>query len=264
MGGSGNDTIEVTGRHNTINGNNGNDKIVVSGANNSIFGGNDDDNITAKGNYNKIYGGYGDDKIRTGEPSYGLEIFGSFGLDDISVSTNASTISGNEDRDLIRVTGHNNTVKGNEGLDRIIVNGYDNRIFGGSGDDTIIVTSDDERGSNATIVRGGPGNDIITYRNNSGGQIHTESGWDRIDLCASDSVRIVYDSLRQDGLFFGVDLIECFDGDLDNVIDLRALNLSPSLVFLFNSSPGEYTLNAGLFLTVHFTESQVSYDDILI
>lgn len=246
IGGSGADTITDTVGRNTIRGNGGNDTI--------LFGDSSEQNST-------IDGGDGNDSIKNEGIANDVSIVGGWGDDNIDVKITDSSIRAGANNDAIKVIGRDNFIYGGDGTDNINVNGSDNRIWGDDGNDFITVTNS---GGGADVsgarVYGGNGADTINYCDNNGGFIFGGSGRDSIYLCDTANASLVY--TRDDGRN-NLDLVYNFDGDVGNVVDLRALNLTARDIHL-NYISGVYTLSAGNWLTIFFFGSDVQGDNILI
>ena len=97
-----------------------------------------------------IDGGAGDDTIDAAPALFGAQLTGGTGVDVITAALFGSTVEGGDGNDLL-------TILRNDGDPNVVT--------GGEGDDTL----DGIGGQNATVLDGGPGNDLILVK-----------GWDNV------------------------------------------------------------------------------------
>ena len=166
-GGSGRDTITVTGIHGSqisIGGNAGHDSITYAGSADKSYvgGGKGNDTITLSGTFQGgIYGGLLDDQINAAAISATV-LNGDSGNDKITVSAvvfSGTFINGNAGNDTISVgsLAGDNTVAGGNNADVITVSAVGTgMVAGGKGHDDITVS-----GALTTTVYGGAGADTI-------------------------------------------------------------------------------------------------------
>ena len=164
-GGSGNDTIDLSGVHvdPVITLGDGNNVITGAASDTTITVGNGNNIITGTSGRLTIYAGSGNNTI-----------IGGTGADVIIVGTGDNTIWGGQGNDTIVAGGGNNTIWGGQGDNQVsIVNGAGNNVIFGNGPNrptdpsttTITATQISDNASSASdgnnIIVGGNGDDYI-------------------------------------------------------------------------------------------------------
>ncbi len=257
-GGDGNDVITVNKSalaHGTwIRGGNGRDTIRVSGLQNGV----------------RIYGDAGNDTIvvageirtKSGKNSYVYSrageyiISGGNGADTITINGgNDFTVSGGAGNDRISVNGgDSHIVRGGDGNDRItakdistLASGSHNLYDGGKGNDTITVYN------NSATVKGGPGNDTISFRGGNIHDIYMGSGRDTVAFFStySGSSCTVHDYTTADVFKFTRGLYNGYE-------------ISGSDAILNLSSGGEITILGGEGRTLKYIVNNVQKNVKLI
>ncbi len=160
----------------------GGDDIIAAGASSvSIHGGSGNDSITGGAGDDILHGDEGNDTISDSGGSN--IIYGNAGNDTISLTSvgriNHDVIDGGEGNDIITDADGNETIYGGTGNDTITDNAGNDTIDGGAGDDIIT-----DQGGGTNVLRGGYGNDSITFSYSANNTVEGGAGDDLIKVDA--------------------------------------------------------------------------------
>ena len=171
IGSQGNDTINLDGAVNVIDGQGGNDTINAGGGDNVLTGGAGNDTlgggtgndrfVATVGDGNDTYnGGIGADTYDLSATGAGATVTANSATSaetGIDVLSSIANVIGSQGDDLIALNGGVNVIDGQGGNDTINAGGANNVIGGGDGNDTI------NGGTGNDILNGGAGDDTFTF-----------------------------------------------------------------------------------------------------
>jgi Ca2+-binding RTX toxin-like protein len=179
-GGSGNDTINITGTSSswtgglTVNGDDGNDSITIGDLRTTVLGGDGNDTITIGAGDDSIVGGAGNDSITGGAGS--SVITDGDGNDTIVSGTGASILDAGNGNDLIEANDLGETISvgngksiidGGTGNDTITAGSGADTIYGSGGNDSVNSTTGNDLVylglGGASTVMGSTGSDTVSY-----------------------------------------------------------------------------------------------------
>jgi len=156
--GTGDDTINAYGTHETISGGSANVSLNVFG-NGDVANGGGQDTINVSGNADVVHG-VGDDSITV--TGHNDQIYAGTGNDTISIQSNDDIVYGDSGADTIGVQGAFDAIFGGSASETITVSGHDDTVFAGSGDETITAVGFNQ------IVFVGSGNDTVNLTGSDG------------------------------------------------------------------------------------------------
>ena len=171
IGSQGNDTINLNGAVNVIDGQGGNDTINAGGGNDILTGGagndtlgggtGDDGFVATVGDGNDTYnGGIGADTYDLSATSAGATVTANGATSaetGIDVLSSIANVIGSQGDDLIALNGGVNVIDGQGGNDTVNAGGGNDVVSGGAGNDTLT------GGTGSDIVNGGAGDDTFTF-----------------------------------------------------------------------------------------------------
>ena len=232
------DTVEVVGISNVVNGSSGDDKITLIGYDNRVNADDGNDNVevygednTLKDSETNIFAGVGGQTLIFGDKTFEIGMKDTSADDSkIQISTNqtgemtinaqnAKIIAQDDSEDNITLVGNNNYLDTSDGADNIIVKGEKNTVVTGDDDKSDTVSIE---GKNNTVL--GDEEDIVTHKGTSGS----------FNLSIADTSAHYLEVVDKNGVSHKF-AIERTSDDKEDVVVLYSVNEDNQIVFTCNN-----------------------------